>query len=157
MFKVRKIEEKDNQVMKEIIQKSLKDFDLDQPGTSYYDPQLNNLFDFYNHENRDYFVFVDEDDNALGGSGFDEYDGKVAELQKVFISKEARGHKAAYQLINQVIKAAKEDGYNKLYLETSSRLKAAVHVYEKMGFKKLDGPLKNANHSLMNLFYIKDI
>lgn len=157
MLEIRKIKLSDNQKMKHIIQTSLEKFDLDQPGTSYYDPQLDNLTEFYDQEGRNYFVVVDNNDEVLGGSGFGEYDDDVAELQKVFISEAARGQGSAYQLINQVIKSAKENGYNRLYLETSDRLKAAIHIYEKMGFKKLNQPLKTASHDLMNLFYVKEI
>ena len=45
---IRKIEEKDNMPIKKIIQDSLEALGLAIPGTAYYDPQLNNLYDYYN-------------------------------------------------------------------------------------------------------------
>jgi putative acetyltransferase len=46
-MRVREIEERDNQTMEQIIKRSLESFNLDIPGTAYFDPQLSNLSQFY--------------------------------------------------------------------------------------------------------------
>ena len=49
---------------------------------------------------------------------------------------------------------ARSAGYKKLYLETHSRLTAAVELYEKLGFRRIEKP-SQMNHGTMDLFYIK--
>ena len=44
---IRKLEQKDNQVIKQLIQSCLEEYKLDIPGTAYYDPQLEDLYSFY--------------------------------------------------------------------------------------------------------------
>ena len=46
---------------------------------------------------------------------------------------------------------------DKIYLETHQVLSAAVHLYEKTGFKKLTAPLAGSGHSLMDLFFLRQI
>lgn len=48
---IREIKVEDNKKIKEIIQGSLKLLGLDIPGTAYFDPQLNNLYQYYNDLN----------------------------------------------------------------------------------------------------------
>ena len=46
-MRIREMEEKDNQKMEQIIKRSLESFNLDIPGTAYFDPQLSSLAQFY--------------------------------------------------------------------------------------------------------------
>lgn len=158
-MKIRPIEEKDNQAMKKILQDNLRAVGLDIPGTAYFDKNLDTLAQFYNQNSqRGYYVLVDDNDKVLGGAGFAEFypEKKIAELQKVYLAPEARGHGASYQLISVVEKHARMAGYQKLYLETHPKLTAAIHVYRKMNFHKLDAPIKKTAHDMSEL-YIKDI
>lgn len=51
---------------------------------------------------------------------------------------------------------AKEAGYKQLYLETHSNLKAAMSLYEKPGFKKIQRP-ETVLHGTMDHFYLKEL
>lgn len=51
---------------------------------------------------------------------------------------------------------AKDRNYKKLYLETHSSLKAAIRLYEKLGFKETDRP-EFVLHSTMDRFYLKEL
>ncbi|WNZ90854.1 hypothetical protein QYR59_05450 [Streptococcus iniae] len=44
---IRLIKASDNHVIARIIRQSLKAVGLDQPGTAYSDPQLDNLYEYY--------------------------------------------------------------------------------------------------------------
>lgn len=46
-LQIREIEEKDNHTMEQIIKRSLESFNLNIPGTAYFDPQLSSLAQFY--------------------------------------------------------------------------------------------------------------
>ena len=45
-------------------------------------------------------------------------------------------------------------GYKQSYLETHDTLQAAIHIYEKCGYKEIDRP-KEVVHSTMNRFFLK--
>ncbi|MCR6514414.1 GNAT family N-acetyltransferase [Clostridium sp. LY3-2] len=159
-MKIRSIKSSDNKSIEKIIKDNLKSFNLDIPGTAYFDPEISTLSDFYKLTNkRDYFVFVDDLDNVLGGVGIAEYDEKnnICELQKLSLSNESKGNGASYKLLDAAINFAKEAGYTKIYLETYHTLEAAVHLYRKYGFKELEKPLISCNHDTMDMFFIKDI
>ena len=47
-------------------------------------------------------------------------------------------------------------GYKQSYLETHDNLKAAVHIYEKCGYKEIKRP-KEVVHSTMNRFFLKTL
>ncbi|WP_191988690.1 GNAT family N-acetyltransferase [Companilactobacillus zhongbaensis] len=158
---IRPIQKSDNQTIKHILQTDLKEAHLDIPGTAYFDDNLDTLNDFYDdNPQRGYFVVVDDDGQVVGGAGFAEFDldAGIAELQKLYLDKSATGHGLSYRLIDTVEKHAKEAGYKKLYIETHHNLKAAIHIYPKAGFTRLDGPIKQSHHSgAMDGFYVKDI
>ncbi|WP_413628231.1 GNAT family N-acetyltransferase [Fructilactobacillus vespulae] len=160
MTKLRPINSNDNLALKKIIQDALKSYNLDIAGTAYFDPELDYLNEFYDAKpNRQYFVAVDEANHVYGGAGIAEYDleNHVAELQKLYLSPAARGQGLSYQLLDKARDFAKQAGFKKLYLETHHNLAPAIHVYEKYGFQEIARPLKAAQHSTMDKFFILDL
>jgi len=66
----------------------------------------------------------------------EEYD---YELAKMAVSPKAQGKNMGFLLGSAVVKAAKEMGARKLYLESNTLLKPAINLYQKLGFKKIIG------------------
>ena len=97
----RRLEEKDNSTLAQIIRDNLKAHNLDIPGTVYFDENLNYLSKFYLAEpsKRDYFVMTDENDNVIGGIGLAELDfmEETAELQKLYIRSDYQGRGLSYE------------------------------------------------------------
>ena len=52
---------------------------------------------------------------------------------------------------------AKEQGYKKLYIETIDTLGKANDIYKHFGFYDLASPLDGSEHSLMNIWLMKDL
>ncbi len=152
----RLMNEQDNAVIARIIRDNLKAHQLDIPGTVYFDPGLDTLSDFYlsDPEHRAYYVIVDDNNAVIGGAGFAAFPGKenCAELQKLYLDDSAKGNGFGYELIRLVENKARNAGYQTLYLETHTNLKAAIHIYEKYGFIKIERP-ESVAHSTMNRFY----
>ncbi|PIE95744.1 GNAT family N-acetyltransferase [Bacillus fungorum] len=153
---IREIKKEDNAKIKEIIQDSLESLGLAIPGSAYFDPQLNNLHQYYkNLKHANYWV-VEMDGEVVGGIGiapFNEYD-KVCELQKLYLSPKAKGLGFSKKLMETALSFAFKH-YEKCYLETMHELKAACILYEKFGFTLLHEPLPGSEHSAMNAWYIK--
>lgn len=140
---IRPIEKADNQAVAQIIRQSLEAYQLDLPGTSYTDPQLDRLYEHYQILDKSAF-FVLEKGGALigcGGYGQIQPDFPVAELQKLYMKQNYLHQGWGWALFNQIGQAAKQAGYQQLYLESSSKLTDALTFYQKVGFKSLDQPL----------------
>ena len=155
---IREIKKEDNAKVKEIIQNSLKSLGLAIPGTAYFDPQLNDLHQYYtNLKHANYWV-VEMEGEVVGGIGiapFNEHDN-VCELQKLYLTPKTQGLGLAKKLIETALSFASKH-YAKCYLETQHELKAACKLYEKFEFTLLPEPLLGSEHSAMNAWYIKEL
>lgn len=57
------------------------------------------------------------------------------ELTKMGVRPEARGHSAGARILEALVDTARELGARELYLLSSHKCEAAVHLYEKFGFR----------------------
>ncbi|WP_085991178.1 GNAT family N-acetyltransferase [Oceanobacillus senegalensis] len=156
-MQIREIEEKDNKTMEQIIKRSLESFDLDIPGTAYFDPQLSHLAQFYKQQEKaKYWVAVNERNEVVGGVGIAPFGGKtdVCELQKLYISPDAQGMGLSRKLMKVALDFAKKH-YIYCYLETVGKLEIANQLYSKLGFKQLEEALDGSEHSTMDTWYLK--
>lgn len=145
---IRAIAPSDNAELARIIRACLTEFGANRPGTVYYDPTTDALFELFQTPGSHYWV-AEKEGVLLGGGGIFPTDGlpeATCELVKMYLLPEARGLGLGKTLIERCIQSAKEKGYRDLYLETMPELAKAVKVYEKMGFDYLPGPLGNSGH-----------
>jgi putative acetyltransferase len=158
-MRIREIEERDNPAIEQIIKRSLESFNLDIPGTAYFDPQLSNLAQFYKEQlNAKYWVAVNELDEVVGGVGIAPFGEKtgVCELQKLYIRPESQGMGLSNELMKAALDFAKEH-YTYCYLETMQKLQTANLLYSKLGFQQLDKPIQGSDHNTMDAWYLKEI
>ncbi len=158
MLKFREMTEADDAAVASIIRDNLKQFDLDIPGTVYFDEGLEHLSDHYGNDGRKYFVIEDDNGEVIGGIGYDRFEPMkdTAELQKLYLTDTAKGSGTGYKMIEFIEDRMREAGYKASYLETHDNLQAAIHIYEKMGYKEIERP-KEVVHSTMNRFFLKEL
>ncbi len=156
MLQYREMTEADNAAVAALVRDNLKQFGLDIPGTVYFDEGLDHLSDFYGNDERRYFVIEDENKIVIGGIGYAGFElmKDTAELQKLYLSDTAKGSGLGYELIGFIEDKMREAGYKQSYLETHDNLQAAIHIYEKCGYKEIERP-KEVVHSAMNRFFVK--
>ena len=140
-----------------LIRTNLKAHQLDIPGTVYFDEGLDHLSDYYNHPGRAYYVLLDGD-RVVGGIGYAEFPGfsRCCELQKLYLDDAVKGQGLGYDLISFIEAQAREKKYKQIYLETHTNLQAAIHIYEKCGYREIPRP-ESVVHSTMNRFYLKEL
>ena len=150
----------DDGALAQIVRHNLEMHDLALPGTAYYDEQLDHLSAYYlaDPAKRFYLVLRDGEGRTLGGVGLAElpFFDACGELQKLYLADEAKGAGLGYDLIARIEDKARELGYRHLYLETHSNLRAAIHVYEKSGYRRIPRP-GEAVHGTMDRFYRKEL
>lgn len=156
---VRKLEQKDNPALAEIIRNSLAEHGANKPGTVFFDPTTDDLNRLFQEPGSWYFV-AELNGKVLGGSGIFPSTGlpkDTCELVKMYLLPEARHIGLGRKLIGMCLDKAKENGYAQVYLETLPELKQAVKVYEKFGFTYLNGPMGNTGHFGCNVWMIHDL
>ncbi|MGN1183094.1 MAG: GNAT family N-acetyltransferase [Faecalibacillus sp.] len=155
---IRKIEDKDNQAVEDIIRSCLIEFHADHEGTAWTDPDLGRFSQLYNKEGYQYWVIENKDGKIVGGAGIAPLEGieSVCELQKMYCLPCIRGTGLACQLMDQALQYAKQY-YQQCYIETLDNMIAAKKFYEKYGFRRIDEPLVKTSHYACNIRYIKDL
>ena len=155
----RQIQESDNQSIAVIIRTSLAEFGANKPGTVYYDPTTDDLYNLFQTKGSVYFI-AELNGNIVGGAGIyptNNLPQCYCELVKMYLSKEVRGLGLGRHLIEKCLQWAKENNYTHCYLETMPELRKAVSVYEKFGFSYLNGPLGNSGHFGCDVWMIKEL
>lgn len=155
---IREIRKEDNEQVKAIIQTSLQSLGLAIPGTAYFDPQLNDLYHYYNSLNHAKYWVVERDGEVVGGIGiapFNEQE-RICELQKLYLLPNAQGLGLAKALMDTALSFATLH-YEHCYLETLHKLVAACSLYKKYGFILLTEPLPGSEHSAMDAWFLKQL
>ncbi len=157
-YVIRPICPQDDPQIARIVRANLEAYHLDIPGTAYFDPELESLSRYYGAKPdlRAYFVAADTAGNVVGGVGIAEFSGlaQCAELQKLYLCDEAKGHGLGKRLMQTARDYARKIGYKALYLETHTNLLTAIALYEKLGFEQIEKPAF-VQHGTMNRFYLK--
>lgn len=154
---IRLIEKGDNAAMAEIIRNALTEFNANKHGTVYFDESTDHLYELFQTGKGIYHV-ARLNGHIVGGAGIYPtagLDADTCELVKMYLSPMARGTGLGKLLMEECLKAAKEAGYKKVYLETMPELIIAIPVYKKFGFTFLNGPLGSSGHNGCDLWMLK--
>lgn len=158
-MQIRPIEPGDNVELAKVIRTALTEFGANKPGTVYFDPTTDALYELFRTTGSYYFVAT-IDQKVVGGCGIfptDNLPEGTCELVKLYVAKEARGTGLGKQLMEKSMSWAKSHGYTQVYLESMPELTKAVSIYEKVGFKSLDGPLGNSGHCGCDIWMLKEL
>jgi len=156
---IRNIEAADNKALATIIRNSLEEFKANKPGTVYFDETTDHLSEVFKADRSVYFV-VESGGIILGGGGIyptANLDAGTCELVKLYLAANARGKGVGKLLMEKCIAAAREMGYQKIYLETMPELTIAIPMYEKFGFTYLSSAQGCSGHTGCNVWMIKDL
>jgi len=160
VIRIRPIEAQDNQAIAEIIRTALAEFGANKPGTVYFDPTTDALYELFRTPGSYYFVATDSENQLIGGCGIfptANLPEGTCELVKLYVKKSARGTGTGKRLLEKSLEWAKENGYHQVYLESMPELAKAVSIYEKLGFEKLSHPLGNSGHDGCDIWMIKNL
>jgi putative acetyltransferase len=156
---IRRLQQGDNVVLAAIIRNTLAEFGANKPGTVYYDPTTDHLFELFQQPGSVYYVAM-LDDELAGGGGIFPTEGlpdDTCELVKMYLLASARGKNLGKALIEKCLAFAKEMGYKNVYLETMPELQQALKTYAKFGFEYLKGPMGNSGHTGCSLWMLKKL
>ena len=70
----------------------------------------------------------------------------TCELVKMYLLPDARGKGLGLSLLQKCMDFARANSFKNIYLETMPELSLAIKLYQKAGFKMLDGPMGQSGH-----------
>jgi len=155
----RKIEQRDNSIIEQIIKNSLIEFGLPTVGTAFEDKETKSMYDAYQNKKEAYYV-IEIDGEVLGGGGIQQLKGvdtSTCELQKMYFHPKIRGKGYGQLFFDYCMQKAIDFNYQQCYLESASELKAAIHIYKKNGFKQLEGPIGKTGHFSCSVWMLKKL
>lgn len=156
---IRPIEPQDNVGLAEVIRTALAEFGANKPGTVYFDPTTDALYELFRTPGSFYYVATLHH-KIVGGCGIfptDNLPQGTCELVKLYVEKSTRGTGTGKKLMEKSMQWAKENGYTQIYLESMPELSKAVSIYEKQGFTKLECPLGNSGHDGCDIWMTKTL
>jgi len=80
-------------------------------------------------------LIFDDAGRLIGTVGLYPRGEGVAELRKMYLAKGARGRGLGRMLLERVLALARELGFTRIELETSSKLVEAIGLYKRFGFQ----------------------
>ena len=145
--------------MASIIRVVMPEFGASGCGFAISDPEVDWMSKAYAAPRHAYFV-VEHAGEILGGGGIAPLagaNGDVCELRKMYFLHQARGHGAGTAMMARCLDAAREAGFRQCYLETLTGMNAAMRLYERSGFMRIDKSMGDTGHGGCNTFYLRDL
>ena len=156
---IRPIQASDDAAMAAIIRTVMPEFGATGSGFAISDPEVDWMSRAYAEARHAYFV-VERDGRVIGGAGMAPLaggDGSTCELRKMYFLPETRGRGAGAAMMERCLQAARDAGFEQCYLETLTGMDAAMRLYERSGFRRIDGPMGTTGHGGCNTFYLLDL
>ena len=158
-YQLRPIEARDDAAVARIIRTVMPEFGATGSGFAINDPEVDWMSQAYAAPRSAYFV-IERDGVVVGGGGVAPLvggDDGTCELRKMYFLPEARGLGAGAAMMDRCLESARGFGFSQCYLETLSGMDAAMRLYERSGFRRIDAPLGATGHGGCNTFYLLNL
>ena len=159
-IEIRSIEPGDNVAIAAIIRSVLEEFGANKPGTVYFDPETDHLYELFSNTPGSQYRVATYQGKLLGGAGIfptPALPQGTCELVKMYLLPEARGKGVGRKLMEAAFSHAIALGYTTIYIETMPELKRAISLYEKLGFDYLKAPMGNSGHCGCDIWMLKTL
>ena len=158
-FKLRPIQPADDAAVAGIIRTVMPAFGAGGSGFAINDPEVDWMSRAYGAPRHAYFV-VTRGGRVLGGAGIAPLAGgdpDTCELRKMYFLPEARGLGAGAAMMQRCLDAARDAGFKRCYIETLAGMDAAMRLYERSGFRRIDAPMGATGHGGCDRYYLRDL
>ena len=100
--------------------------------------------------NLNHVIVCYADDKPIGCGAFRKFDEQNAEIKRMFVQPEYRGHGIGLNIVRELELWAKESNYTTCILETGKKQPEAISLYKKAGYTiiKSYGQYKNVENSV---------
>jgi len=118
---------------------------------AHIDGEQHAFYDQYNGlEHIKHAVVVRVDGKAVACGAMKEFDHTAVEVKRMYTYPEFRGHRLAAVVLNELERWSEELGYIRCVLETGKRQPAAIRLFERAGYRKIErfGPYVDDDNSV---------
>ncbi len=137
-IRLRQFEEKDKEATYNLHLEGLKQTEsfIDDPkAREQLDQDLKRIREEYIDNDGEFFVAI-INDKLVGMGALRKVDEATAEIKRMRVKHELQGKGIGSLILDKLIEKAKELGYKKLFLDTSTKQIVAQKLYESRGFKE---------------------
>jgi ribosomal protein S18 acetylase RimI-like enzyme len=71
------------------------------------------------------------------------FEGAIAEMKRLFVQPQARGHGLGRSLVEAAIEKARQIGYLAVRLDSLPHMKGAIELYRSLGFRDIEAYYEN--------------
>jgi putative acetyltransferase len=156
---LRPIRSEDDAAIATIIRTVMPEFGATGSGFAISDPEVDWMSRAYAAPRHAYFV-VERDGHILGGAGIAPLTGgnsDTCELRKMYFLPEARGLGAGSTMMARCLDTARQFDFKHCYLETLTGMEAAMQLYQRTGFQRIEHALGETGHGGCDLFFSLDL
>jgi len=94
------------------------------------------------------YIYATYNKVIIGGVAVRSIDKNICEMKRLFVYDNYRGLNIGVLLCNEIIRISKELGYKEMRLDTVSKLKNAIKLYENLGFSEIPAYYDNPEESV---------
>lgn len=102
------------------------------------DDELEHVGDKYLPPEGRLIVALDDGGTVVGCVAYHRLDDATAEMKRLYVTPAGRGHHLGERLARRIMELAREDGFERMVLDTVAPLEAAVSLYRKLGFREIE-------------------
>lgn len=158
---LRPIRPSDSDAIGRIIRDVMTEHACTGEGFAIHDAEVADMHAAYRAAGASYFV-VERGGVVLGGGGFASLLGTrdaeaTCELRKMYFLPETRGHGLGHALLELLLAEMRQAGYRRCYLETTSWMATAQHLYRRHGFEEVPDPIGSTGHHGCDKFFVREL
>jgi len=156
---LRPIKPADNGAVARLILAVMGEFGVVGQGYASEDPEMADMHAAYGQPGHAFYV-VTRGRKVVGVGGLGplkEGPQDVCELRKMYFLPDVRGLGMGRRMLEHCIRAARELGYRRMYLETVTEMTRAQSLYRRFGFQELSGPMGNTGHCGCGVWFVMDL
>ena len=135
-FRFREARFGDQAAIRSIVVSVLAEYGL-APDPQGVDADLKDLVSSYDGRGGSFRVVTSREGNIVGCGGLYPITEHIAEIRKMYLLREARGHGLGRALLEELITLAKQRRFERVEVETASVLREAISMYRRRGFVPL--------------------
>jgi len=136
----------DSEPIKRILKTTLAEYNINLP-ENYSFTDIENLEEDYLKSGGEFLVLLREQ-KIIGFFALRPSGNNQVELKRLYLKADERGRGLGKHLLNMALKIAKESGYVRIHLETTSKFVEAGALYRKFGFKTNVGATLSQGHEI---------
>jgi ribosomal protein S18 acetylase RimI-like enzyme len=104
-------------------------------GNPYLDKDMEQIEESYLHNDGNFLVGI-LDNRIVSMGAYRKYDNDTAEIKRIRVDLEYQRRGLGQMILTALEKSAKEKGYNKLILDTTSKQLPAQKLFERNSYKE---------------------